>query len=908
MRAGAVLAIAVARGGVRGGVIERQVSFAGGELAPTLWGRTDLSRYPVGARRIRNMIVLPHGPVMNRAGTQHVATLTGYNEVRLVAFVYSETDNSILVVVRRTVSSLQIMEFSRAVDADADDARFAFSVESLSGFFQTSGVNDLSLVRFAQIGNFVDFVSQYAGPRRLERSGGDWLAVFALDFDVPAAPTLPEWDDGEPELDTSMGDYNSSEDDGVEVYIAHNFPHIVIPDDERSDNLTEGIAGLVDQTDITRYLKGWMFDSDNSEWVKDSDHPARPWSWVVTYVMQRADGTVYESLPVSMTKAIVLGTVNNSNFPARGPFTIPSRVAVYADMVRILSSGVAPGTVIDGETLLSTRFYRGRDGRFGFIGETTDLFLDDEGATPDFANPPPQGENPFDGDNPSVITYFQGRLLLASTTTYPQRVRGSALDNFLNFDEIPLADDADSYSFDIASDRNEIVRALVPSKPLVALTSGGVYPLVGSGQTNSLITPNSLPMIEPVSRQGTAVLEPAQLPGATLYAPAGGGAPLALMPDFQILQAGLLSSHLFEGYSIVDWAYAARPWSVLWVVRSDGLLLSLTYVKEQEVLAWAWHEVCDDGLVESVAVKPEGTEDGVYLVVNRSGTRHLERMAKRLYPLTPDSTSTRRVPDVRYAICGIDRTVTYNGAQTAEITFSGSDTDVGESLTVVIDGDDGDFDGRVIQVDDPDGGQAWRLLLTHSSGETYTGQLLTREGSDLTGESFTAWWLCATSVSGLSHLEGQEVTVVADGSVITGLTVGGGSVDLEEHTDEGGAAIAHVGRPYDSELVTLDTVQEKGRTKIVKRVVVEVEHTRGGEVGPVDTSLGAALEIEDDLMVDLPGRVVESGYSPSPPARYEAEVIVPGSWNKSGAVAFRQSDPMPVTVLGIAREVEYGGR
>jgi hypothetical protein len=48
-----------------------QRSFAGGEIAPALYARTDLAKYATGARTCRNMIVQRHGGATNRPGRLH---------------------------------------------------------------------------------------------------------------------------------------------------------------------------------------------------------------------------------------------------------------------------------------------------------------------------------------------------------------------------------------------------------------------------------------------------------------------------------------------------------------------------------------------------------------------------------------------------------------------------------------------------------------------------------------------------------------------------------------------------------------------------------------------------------------------------------------------------------------------
>lgn len=74
-----------------------QVSFAGGELAASLWGREDLAKYAVGLRELTNFTVHPHGGVSNRAGMRFISEVKDSSQkVRLVAFESSENGCYIL--------------------------------------------------------------------------------------------------------------------------------------------------------------------------------------------------------------------------------------------------------------------------------------------------------------------------------------------------------------------------------------------------------------------------------------------------------------------------------------------------------------------------------------------------------------------------------------------------------------------------------------------------------------------------------------------------------------------------------------------------------------------------------------------------------------------------------------------
>lgn len=75
---------------------ETKTSFAGGELSPSLYARVDMVQYGIGARELTNFIVLPQGAIINRLGTEIIGNQR-YKEVRLVLFVYSEEDSSVLL-------------------------------------------------------------------------------------------------------------------------------------------------------------------------------------------------------------------------------------------------------------------------------------------------------------------------------------------------------------------------------------------------------------------------------------------------------------------------------------------------------------------------------------------------------------------------------------------------------------------------------------------------------------------------------------------------------------------------------------------------------------------------------------------------------------------------------------------
>ncbi|MCC7282184.1 MAG: hypothetical protein IT556_07350 [Acetobacteraceae bacterium] len=73
-----------------------KTSFTAGELAPELSGRPDLRAYENGARRLRNVVILPTGGVARRPGLRWLAQLDG--PARLIPFEFSTEQTYLLAL------------------------------------------------------------------------------------------------------------------------------------------------------------------------------------------------------------------------------------------------------------------------------------------------------------------------------------------------------------------------------------------------------------------------------------------------------------------------------------------------------------------------------------------------------------------------------------------------------------------------------------------------------------------------------------------------------------------------------------------------------------------------------------------------------------------------------------------
>jgi len=255
---------------------------------------------------------------------------------------------------------------------------------------------------------------------------------------------------------------------------------------------------------------------------------------------------------------------------------------------------------------------------FGYIGTTEDLTFTDDNIGPALDRSPPQAFNPFETDNPSTVTFFEQRLMLARTTEAPNAIWGSRSGQFENFDRSrPLRDD-DSLSFSIVAGRVNAVEQLASTTSLIALTSDSIFNVDGDG-AGGVLTASSQAARRQIGR-GSSRLPPLVIDNVVFYSPSTGDSVRTIGYSFEFdglksSDVSIYSPHFLDGFDIVSWCYSQEPRSLIWAARSDGKLLCFTWEQEQNV--WGWTLCETDGLVKSVCCITEGGEDRVYMIVER---------------------------------------------------------------------------------------------------------------------------------------------------------------------------------------------------------------------------------------------------------------------------------------------------
>lgn len=883
----------------RSSFTDRQTRFSAGELSPSLWARTDLQQYQAGCRTARNFFVGPQGQLVSRPGTMCLGEAVPFEwsggRSRILPFVFGDSD--VLLLRIGLEPGLAVYRWDAAAGRVVP-LQITLSYQGIAGwpYLGDYGVTGDSLLhlRCAQVGDVLTLTHPTVGPYELRRLSGDstqWL-MTSINFAGTTYPNMMV----EPHVKWNWHLTNTAE----AAFPVREWQWAVTKVMERADRTTYETRARVIASMGRHLLDEWKPGRNYGPTAGD-EAICRKWVHCNTdnKIWEAADrsgpaetrGPVYP--PDDTLGVWVVHDPATKPLSADWPIDYegaPDEVQIYPEHPAVISWReflyYPYGDPED--TVKATRVYRGREGRFGYVGQTEgDEFVDD-GGDPDFGLSPPTGEYGFSGQVPSQCGFHEGRRIFGGTTEQPGKCWASGVEEYSRFDEHILDVDSGPVSWELSSRRFERVRALFSSRQLLVFTDQTVWGISGSGQME-ILSPTSIAARQLVAA-GCGDVEPIGMGGAIVFCRPK-GPPIAMVnaggAEWALKDISALWSHLFVGHALVAWAYAEIPWSVLWCVRDDGVLIAFTVNAEHELLAWTRHGSAGGGLAEDVAVLREGTEDAVYLLVRRGGVGmgyggrcYLEKFASRV------------VTDIRDAVC-LDGSVSVDGRNTnAGKTYElvEEDPDAGIEIAVVGELVDGEDNGRDIRIFADDGTYA-DVLLSYVAPGQYTGTLHEPVSTNIPATS--NWAYIVNVVSGLP-VDATEVWALVDGDVVGPFAAAGGVAVLPNGLY---GIVVHVGLRYDCDFESL-TSPIRGRQQVVKRAWLEYEGRCGG-------ALGQSLA-EGDLE-QVPNRQVQHGYGPIPVETGELEVSPAGEWGVHGRVAYRQTDPVPITITGLIRELEVGG-
>lgn len=274
---------------------------------------------------------------------------------------------------------------------------------------------------------------------------------------------------------------------------------------------------------------------------------------------------------------------------------------------------------------------------------------------------------------PTAAGFFEDRLVFAGSTRYPQTFWSSKVGDYYNFGtSTPVVDD-DAVTATLNGGQMNGIKAMVAFGELILLTSGGEYKVSG-GQGKALTPSNTLSQAQ--EYRGISDVLPVTVGSRIIFSQQQGNIIRDLAYSYEADKytgddLNLLCSHLFDGHKVVAMTYQQTPDSIIWFVRDDGLLLGLTYIKEQDIYAWHKHSIKNARFV-NVCCIPGGECDELYAVIERNGQYENVMLEKR---------NDNDVPEEQIYV---DDGITVRGSDIKEVT--GLTWLEGETVAILADG------------------------------------------------------------------------------------------------------------------------------------------------------------------------------------------------------------------------------
>lgn len=423
--------------------------------------------------------------------------------------------------------------------------------------------------------------------------------------------------------------------------------------------------------------------------------------------------------------------------------------------------------------------------------------------------PSPNLNNASD-NYPSVVTFFEQRLVFGATNNNPQSLWFSKSADYLNF--TVGTNDNDALIYTIASNKVNAIRYLSATRILTIGTAGGEFVLTTTN--GGPVTPTAT-VIRKYSNYGTTDTEPVQVADVTLFIQRGA----RKVREFQYAgdintnayvaqDITILAEHITEG-GLTEFAYQQAPESIIWALRNDGTLLGLTYRREEEVYAWHKHVIggtfgSGQAVVESIMTLPtDSGEDNLYMIVKRTINSVTKRYVELLKPFDFGSSST--------------------------------------------------------------------TCFFIDSGLAYSGSAI-------------------SSTSGLFHLEGQSVKILANGATHPDKTVSSGGIAFDFSVTS-----AAIGLGYTSAMQTLRLEAgsadgtSQGKPKRIHAVTLRLDKTVGLEIGTDSTNLDRIFFRDDSMNMD----------TAIPLFTGDKEIEFPGGFDDDAKLYVRQDQPLPMTILAL---------
>jgi hypothetical protein len=651
-----------------------QNSYVSGELSPSFLGRTDKPQYKNGASTMRNMFVRYTGGAYSRAGfaycgmckqgAPNAGTAGSINiPPRDINFQYSINQGFALefgdLYMRIKSNGAYVTEATKAVAGISQASPGVITILS-------NPYSNGDWVYGSGIGGMTEFNGLTWIVQSSAASSFTLTDLFGNSVNTTA---YPAWTSG----GTFARLYTV-----VSPYAAVDLPYLKFTQSANTMNLV-----CWNQVTQTAYAPYALQRIGQTNWVFTALSfalPIVPPGSVTTVANPSTTTTTWYSYGVT-----AVDLQGNESIVRNATAVINNDIAINAGS-NVISWSSPPSNVSNYNIYAATPIYTGSAASvpsftgvpYGLIGSAFAATFVDTNIIPDFTTAPAAHTNPFSTtkDYPGAVQYYQQRLVYANTINQPDTYFMSQPGLYNNFDSaIPTVNSDAIIGTPWAVQINGIQWMLPSIQGLLTFTGNGVW-LINGGNSVA-ITPADQNAQAQAQVGCSALLPPMYINLHVLYVQAKNSIVRDIAFNFLYNtfigdDITVYSNHLFQGHTLIQWAYSEEPFKVVWAVREDGTMLSLTYIKTQEIQGWARHDT--NGLFMGVCTVIEPPVDAIYTIVKRyiPGTASVPAGVWAYYSERMDNRQWNNVEECFCVDAGLSTTMTFPNATLTPAAANGT--------------------------------------------------------------------------------------------------------------------------------------------------------------------------------------------------------------------------------------------
>ena len=903
-------------------------NFTAGELSEELFGRVDIAKYNNGAETLENFMVMPHGGISRRPGTRFVKEVkSSAAKTRLIPFEFSTTQAYCIelgnLYARFYKEQGAILEANKTISG-ATKANPCVITATSHGYSNGDEVYITSVVGMTELnGKYykiknkatntfeltdIDDVNINSSAFTTYGSAGTAARVYTIAttfetddlFDIQFAQSADVLYLAHPDYAPKKISRTAHTTWTIEdvVYTDGPYQDENLTTTTLTPNATTGSAKTITASAVTGINGGAGFAATDVGRLISIGHQAAAWAASTSYavgVVKRNSGNVYE--------CIKAGTSAGSGGPSgEGDEIVDNNVTWKFLRDGGIQWGYATVTAFTNTTVVVVTV----DATFGGTSGETKWRLGAWSGTSGY---------------PAAVAFYEQRLFWAGSTEQPQTLWGSKSGDYENHTPGTLDDDPVIYT--LATDQVNAIRWLSPGKVMAVGTVGGEFVISGS-TTSDPLTPTNVRVVREGTR-GSHTHKPVRVDNTVIFIQRQQRKlrefTYAFESDsYQSPDLTILSPQVAKG-GISEIAYQQEPNTTIWAVKADGQLVGLTYLRDQQVIAWHRHKIGGVSGACTITVSDfANIAAGTVLKFTKSNGQTVTFTSEAAGSGAPTDTDfgfrpnesnnttadnifTRinahadfTVANPAAAVVTVEETLrkgaaplTVESSDTARLTTTNQEISIVESLSVIPSSNNGEEELWMIVQRTVNG--VTRRYIEFMEATFDTRESSTKKNAFFIDSGLSYNSTATATISGLDHLEGQTVSILGDGSVYAAQSVtSGGISSLSPAVSE-----VQIGLSYESIVKTLrpeagaDDGTAQGKTKRVFDLTARFIQTLGAKVS------------EDGINYDeIQFRAGSSSMDGSPPLfSGDKQIQFRGGWETEGQVYIKQDQPLPIHITAI---------